>query len=439
MAGRCKKPEIKKENSALMRKAELSRPVKSPADRILFLQRTIGNQAVQRLIKSGALQAKLTLNPPGDIYEQEADRVAKHVMKQINQPVSHPTCQGRPVQRQGLCREEKCGQMKSSDIQLQAIPKEEEQLKQKPTQLKFEISFGNAKKKIPKEFARNPSDSLPVQRMVALAHKQHENYNWTDYVGLNYSFNIAGKPVCMFDSCDLTTLGESDILAFRAHGSPGNIGDYGAGEIGDRLINQGKGLQRPIKAIHINSCSAGVDFINKSAVDTVKEKLQSKSPLNMIPVVGSSGILVPWFSGTAMSGVVDVKKENEQALIQKYIERKYGLEKIKLKNTVNFLGMKVEEQASYIQQFAEAADPAMISLFYDMEYPAQSLLYKSILEFLKSSEKFPSDKALRETIKHHIDYIKSFTKMRDAVNDIKQRLESAGSLYVNFPLSWKII
>lgn len=53
----------------------------SPADRILQLQRTAGNQAVQRLIKSGTLQTKLRIGQPNDIYEQEADRVADQVMK----------------------------------------------------------------------------------------------------------------------------------------------------------------------------------------------------------------------------------------------------------------------------------------------------------------------------------------------------------------------
>ena len=79
-------------------------------DSIMHLQRTIGNQAVQRLIHSNAegldagsdtsaptrfahdfsripvhskapvkLQAKLMVNTPGDIYEQEADRIAEQV------------------------------------------------------------------------------------------------------------------------------------------------------------------------------------------------------------------------------------------------------------------------------------------------------------------------------------------------------------------------
>lgn len=52
----------------------------SPWGQILFLQNTVGNQAVQRLFKSGHLQAELKIGPSNDIYEQEADRVADQVM-----------------------------------------------------------------------------------------------------------------------------------------------------------------------------------------------------------------------------------------------------------------------------------------------------------------------------------------------------------------------
>ncbi len=44
-------------------------------------QQVLGNQAVQRLLRSRAIQAKLTINEPGDRYEQEADRVAEQVMR----------------------------------------------------------------------------------------------------------------------------------------------------------------------------------------------------------------------------------------------------------------------------------------------------------------------------------------------------------------------
>jgi hypothetical protein len=57
----------------------------SPVDRILHLQRSIGHQAVQRLMRSGALQAKLTVSQPGDQYEQEAEWVVEAMMRMSDQ------------------------------------------------------------------------------------------------------------------------------------------------------------------------------------------------------------------------------------------------------------------------------------------------------------------------------------------------------------------
>lgn len=39
------------------------------------------NQAIQRLLRSGLIQPKLTVNRPGDQFEQEADRVADEIMR----------------------------------------------------------------------------------------------------------------------------------------------------------------------------------------------------------------------------------------------------------------------------------------------------------------------------------------------------------------------
>ena len=44
-------------------------------------QSALGNQAIQRLLRQRVLQAKLTVNQPGDVYEREADRVADAVMR----------------------------------------------------------------------------------------------------------------------------------------------------------------------------------------------------------------------------------------------------------------------------------------------------------------------------------------------------------------------
>jgi hypothetical protein len=61
------------------------------ADMILQLQRTAGNQAVQRLIKSGAMQTKLKISKPDDSYEHKADRVTEQVMRRPEQQVSNET------------------------------------------------------------------------------------------------------------------------------------------------------------------------------------------------------------------------------------------------------------------------------------------------------------------------------------------------------------
>src|SRR5215216_6768775 len=48
---------------------------------LLARHQVLGNQAMQRLLRSRVIQAKLTINQPGDQYEQEADRVADAVMQ----------------------------------------------------------------------------------------------------------------------------------------------------------------------------------------------------------------------------------------------------------------------------------------------------------------------------------------------------------------------
>ncbi|MDD1744616.1 MAG: DUF4157 domain-containing protein [Candidatus Methanoperedens sp.] len=98
-----KTPAKNPENRASQKKTEVSQVVDSPAEQILFLQRTIGNRAVERLIRSGVLQAKLRIGQPGDKYEQEADRVAEQVMK-IPEPVVQPK-RRCPFARSSSCKE----------------------------------------------------------------------------------------------------------------------------------------------------------------------------------------------------------------------------------------------------------------------------------------------------------------------------------------------
>ncbi len=110
-------PESKREKkSSRARKVEFAQSSGSPADRVLSLQRTIGNKAVERLISSGTLQTKLRIGQPDDIYEQEADRVADAVMRMPEPEIlsrnelhiqrSCPACDENELKRQSINEEE---------------------------------------------------------------------------------------------------------------------------------------------------------------------------------------------------------------------------------------------------------------------------------------------------------------------------------------------
>jgi hypothetical protein len=90
---------------------------------VIHLQQTYGNRYVQRLLNSKALQAKLTVSQPGDIYEQEADRVARIV----TQKISYSKIQR---QEEGGEEEEEVMPKPASEIQRQ-VPEEEEELQAK--------------------------------------------------------------------------------------------------------------------------------------------------------------------------------------------------------------------------------------------------------------------------------------------------------------------
>jgi hypothetical protein len=99
------------------------------AEALLGLQQTHGNAYVQRLLKSRKLQAKLTVNPPDDQYEREADQVAETVTKTTDvqreaQPEEEEEKVQAKLQRQAVPEEEEKVQTK---LQRQAKPEEEEE------------------------------------------------------------------------------------------------------------------------------------------------------------------------------------------------------------------------------------------------------------------------------------------------------------------------
>ncbi|RLI51746.1 MAG: hypothetical protein DRO93_15800 [Candidatus Thorarchaeota archaeon] len=92
----------------------------SPLDQILFLQRTIGNQAVESLLKSGIIQAKLKIGKPNDIYEQEADRVAEQIVSNSWSVVNNQKEEGE-IQRQTEEEERKKEEEEEETLQLKKM------------------------------------------------------------------------------------------------------------------------------------------------------------------------------------------------------------------------------------------------------------------------------------------------------------------------------
>jgi hypothetical protein len=101
-------------------------------------QQALGNQAVQRLLRSEVIQAKLTVNPPDDKYEREADRVADSVTRMPEQGEEEEKLQARPLagqitplaQRQVEPEEEEepiqAKMVDGAQVQLQTPPAEQE-------------------------------------------------------------------------------------------------------------------------------------------------------------------------------------------------------------------------------------------------------------------------------------------------------------------------
>jgi len=115
---------------------------KQRASLVIQLQQSYGNTYVQHLLNTRAMQAKLTINPPDDEYEREADRVADavtqtpaaEVQRQEEEEEELMMKPSAEIQRQPIEEEEEELMMKpSAEIQRQPIEEEEEELMMKPT------------------------------------------------------------------------------------------------------------------------------------------------------------------------------------------------------------------------------------------------------------------------------------------------------------------
>lgn len=81
------------------KKARLARSYR-PDSAIEALHRGLGNQALQRMLAEGTIQARLKVGTPNDKYEQEADRLAEQVLRM---PVSANIDRGQGGDKPGRC------------------------------------------------------------------------------------------------------------------------------------------------------------------------------------------------------------------------------------------------------------------------------------------------------------------------------------------------
>jgi hypothetical protein len=104
----------------------LSRPTRAPLHAILQIQRTIGNQAVQSLLRSGGPQAKFEDGQPEDIYAQEAGEFTETALPMRSPMLLMPADGSRPeIQR-------KCEECASGRGLCPTCAEEEEAVQRKP-------------------------------------------------------------------------------------------------------------------------------------------------------------------------------------------------------------------------------------------------------------------------------------------------------------------
>ena len=117
-------------------------PAAAAPEAILRLQRLYGNQTVSRRLEQagpapGIIQAKLTVGPVGDKYEQEADRVADNVVRMpapaVQRQEEEEELQMKPVEAVQRQAEEEELQMKPAEV-IQRQELEEEELQMKPAE-----------------------------------------------------------------------------------------------------------------------------------------------------------------------------------------------------------------------------------------------------------------------------------------------------------------
>lgn len=103
--------EINNSNACPVQKKDRDRSISLSLDRVLYFNRTISNQAIQRLHKAGVLQAKSTIGHPNDQHDQETDCINEQLIRMpspqvLQQPEKEDdeTVQAKPSDKAAIQR-----------------------------------------------------------------------------------------------------------------------------------------------------------------------------------------------------------------------------------------------------------------------------------------------------------------------------------------------
>ncbi|MCU6791692.1 hypothetical protein OB236_06060, partial [Paenibacillus sp. WQ 127069] len=121
-------------------KDQASHSATAGSSEVMSLHEVIGNRNVQRMLAGGSagkmpIQAKMTVGPVGDKYEQEADQVAGQVVQQLQMRSATESIQ----------RESEGGELEEEELQMKpeigAIQRDSEgsELEEEELQMKPEI------------------------------------------------------------------------------------------------------------------------------------------------------------------------------------------------------------------------------------------------------------------------------------------------------------
>ena len=193
------KDTTKKKSSPISKVPKVSHPLRSFNDQILSLQRTLGNQGVERFLSRGLLQTKLKIGQPNDKYEQEADRIADRVMRMPDQQIRSKTTLPFAKYSQRGDEESSSVQMPSEHkpIQTKSLVEQITPLAQRQTEPEEKENAQAQFLQRQEEVQEQPEEEEPVQaKMLQRQEREEENAqakninNKSGTISLNVENNI---------------------------------------------------------------------------------------------------------------------------------------------------------------------------------------------------------------------------------------------------------